>query len=192
MKWGNSVFTEKRVKGKGVLFAATRIASLQKIAGHDGILGNGCYGVVAKHPNVPNAVIKVGYGYAHGADYDGYSEFIRRANTDARFKGNPHLPRCAHLERFLFDDDTCVFVAVLESLNKYDFQAHHKQVRPLFRKVESKYDNLWSLREARTADAEKAFSLIATLHDEGFSNDLHTGNVMLRGDHTIVITDPVT
>lgn len=186
------MFTEKRVKGKGVSFASTRFASLRKIAGKDNLLGNGCYGVVARHPSVPGAVIKVGYGYTNGADYDGYSEFIRRANTDKRFVGNPHLPRCAHLERFLFEDATCVFVAVLESLNKYDFKAHHKQARPLFRKVENTYDNLWSLRNARTADAKKAFTLIASLHEEGFSNDLHTGNVMLRGDHTLVITDPVT
>lgn len=186
------MFTEKRMNGSGVSFASKRFDSLRKIAGHGGILGNGCYGVVAKHPNVPNAVIKVGYGSTRRNAYDGYSEFVRRANTDVRFKGNHHLPRCAHLERFLFDDETCVFVAVLESLNKYDFREHHKQARPLFRKVESAYDNLWSLREARTADAKKAFSLIASLHDEGFSNDLHTGNIMLRGDHTIVITDPVT
>lgn len=180
------------MNGSGVCFASKRFDSLRKIAGHDGILGNGCYGVVAKHPNVPNAVIKVGYGSTRRKSYDGYSEFLRRANTDKRFVGNPHLPRCAHLERFLFEDTTCVFVAVLESLNEYDFQVHHKQASPLFSKVGSKYDNLWSLREARTADAKKAFSLIASLHDEGFSNDLHTGNVMLRGDHTIVITDPVT
>ena len=187
------MFTEKRMNGSGVSFASKRVSSLLKIVGNGGILGNGCYGVVAKHPSVPGAVIKVGYGYTRGRrKYDGYSEFVRRANTDVRFKGNPHLPRCAHLERFLFEDDTCVFVAVLESLNKYDFREHHKQASPLFSKVSSKYDNLWSLREARTADAKKAFSLIAALHDEGFSNDLHTGNVMLRGDHTLVITDPVT
>lgn len=186
------MFTEKRMNGSGESFASTRFASLRKIVGKDNLLGNGVYGVVARHPSVPGAVIKVGYGSTKRNSYDGYSEFIRRANTDVRFKGNPHLPRCAHLERFLFDDETCVFVAVLESLNKYDFQAHHKQARPLFRKVESRYDNLWSLRDARTEDAKKAFSLIASLHDEGFNNDLHTGNVMLRGDHTIVITDPVT
>lgn len=186
------MFTEKRMNGSGVSFASKRFDSLRKIAGEGNLLGNGCYGVVARHPSVPGAVIKVGYGKTRGAEYDGYSEFIRRANTDKRFVGNPHLPRCAHLERFVFDDETCVFVAVLESLNKYDFQAHHKQASPLFSKVGSKYDNLWSLRKARSLEADKAFSLIAALHDEGFSSDLHTGNVMLRGDHTLVITDPVT
>lgn len=186
------MFTEKRVRGKGELFASTRFDSLRKIAGKDNLLGNGVYGVVAKHPSVPGAVIKVGYGQTRGAEYDGYSEFLRRANTDKRFVGNPHLPRCAHLERFLFEDNTCVFVAVLEALNTYDWATHKEQVRPLFREVESKYANLWSLRKARTEDAKKAFSLIAALHDEGFNSDLHTGNVMLRGDHTIVITDPVT
>lgn len=186
------MFTEKRMNGSGVSFASKRFDSLRKIAGHGGILGNGCYGVVAKHPNVPNAVIKVGYGHTKGTDYDGYSEFLRRANTDKRFVGNPHLPRCAHLERFLFEDNTCVFVAVLEALNKYEWRTHKEQVRPLFREVESKHADLWSLRKARTEAAKKALTLIASLHDEGFSNDLHTGNVMLRGDHTIVITDPVT
>lgn len=186
------MFIEKRMNGSGVSFVKKSSDSLRKIAGQDGILGNGCFGVVAKHPNVPNAVIKVGYGNTRRSSYDGYSEFVRRANTDVRFKGNPHLPRCAHLERFLFDDETCVFVAVLENLNKYDWEKHHKQASPLFSKVRSKHDNLWSLRDARTAAAKKAFSLIASLHDEGFNNDLHTGNVMLRDDHTLVITDPVT
>ena len=186
------MFTEKRVKGKGKSFASTRFASLRKIAGEHNLLGNGVYGVVARHPTVPGAVIKVGYGRTGRNSYDGYSEFIRRANTDVRFKGNPHLPRCAHLERFLFEDETCVFVAVLETLNKYDWAIHKEQVHPLFREVESQYENLWNLRKARTEAAKKAFTLIASLHDEGFSNDLHTGNVMLRGDHTIVITDPVT
>ena len=186
------MFTEKRVNGNGMSFASSRFDSLRKIAGKDNLLGNGMYGVVAKHPTVPGAVIKVGYGFTNGAEYDGYSEFLRRANTDKRFVGNPHLPRCAHLERFLFEDNTCVFVAVLESLNKYEWRTHKEQVRPLFREVKNVYDNLWSLRNARTEAAKKAFTLIASLHDEGFSNDLHTGNVMLRGDHTIVITDPVT
>lgn len=186
------MFTEKRVKGKGVDFASTRFSSLRKIAGEYNLLGNGVYGVVARHPTVPGAIIKVGYGHTYGTEYDGYSEFIRRANTDKRFVGNPHLPRCAHLERFLFEDNTCVFVAVLEALNKYEWRTHKEQVRPLFQEVDSQHADLWSLRKARTEAAKKAFTLIASLHEERFFNDLHTGNVMLRGDHTLVITDPVT
>jgi len=126
-------------------------------------IAGGCYGAVYNHPTDPNKVIKVGM-----KDGDGWPKYatyclLNKENDD------DHLLKVYSLH--LFKD---MYVAEIERLETYNYSDDHY--------TDAQYEHV-KMR------ANGPLELVRLWNTIGDYNDMHLGNVMLRGN-TLVVTDP--
>jgi hypothetical protein len=133
------------------------------------LLGSGLYSNVFSVPGKPDRAIKVAY-------MDVWPEYIKWATENGHAGG--FAPKVYSLK---FYDD--YYVAVMERLVctigniRYDFKP--AQVR-IFE----------TLHNADKCEAVDLVEYVRTLAQNRLSDDLHNGNVMLRSDGSMVVTDP--
>lgn len=145
-------------------------------------LGSGLYSVVYAHPTNPDIAIKVGEpdpwpDYAVWATENGYAgKFAPLVHSLKSYKGNGHRD---------------FYVAVMERLvdtirGVREEYADHNQSR-----LHNPFNvDGWELKRDDSRPDLQDF--MHQMSNAGYSGDLHDGNIMVRKDGEIVITDPVS
>ncbi len=153
-------------------------------------LGKGRYSAVYAHPTLNDTAVKV--------IYDPDPQYVKFAKRCMRLN-NPWLPRIYAIEKVHFADSVS-HIIFMERLEKptvsqikkacekvqNGLEAHFKVPPP--HRFSSFFRSHW-IRISQTANDQQIRQLAKIMCAVG-ANDIHDGNVMMRGDQ-LVFTDPV-
>ena len=128
-----------------------------------------------------NRVIKIAIGD------DAYDCFLSYVLAN---QNNPYLPKIYKVERFIANHGSTYTVVEMEKLSPIYQSRNRNQIREVTQMEEDffyTHKYVWK--------KSKAYAFVAALMDYlreyvGHRPDLHTGNVMMRGNQ-LVITDPL-
>lgn len=136
-------------------------------------IGSGIFSNVFAFPNNPDKAIKV------GKDDDAWPSYIKWA-TEKGYAGK-FAPKVDSLK---FRDG--FYVAIMERLI-----ATMREI--VYEGGDNSYQNRLYQSEiiSRGGKAKDLIEFVTDLRDAGLTGDLHPGNVMVRKDGQIVVTDPV-
>ena len=203
-----SIFDERTLKNTNWTKPSHLIKWLEKHGFTE--LGHGSYAAVCAKPG-HNRVVKVST-----TQDDCWIAFAQYAQSKTN---NPHLPKIPWIKRYQADaiDSGIIeefFVTIIERLKPLDDQAISKITDPGTLFGFMMYTNLEPAAEAsflntlqnhKTPDMFQGYGLEVKYHNHPFVktlrhitsispdcwSDLHSNNFMVRGDGTIVITDPL-
>lgn len=141
------------------------------------LIGHGLYSNVFSVPDKPDIVIKVGY-------LDQWPDYIKWA-TDHGHTGK-FAPKVYSLK---FHDS--YYVAIMERLVCTIGEIKHPENdRYVF--VPDQYFVFQNLHFADECTATDLVEYVRALRQNQLSGDLHDGNVMIRSDGSMVVTDPAS
>lgn len=171
-----------------------------KEGGRQKEVGSGMYASVYQHPKYKTIVVKVS---------DQGVGILRYLDFAMRHQDNPYVPKIYGVRRFQKRGGPKYFIAFIERLNDYDRMTNVQKAMILSKHVGPNlvkefgpvdfFDNVYQddlVREVSKQRNKKKtvpylMRVLSYLKRIG-GNDLHDGNIMVRGKDQLVFTDPTT
>jgi hypothetical protein len=149
-------------------------------------IGSGMHAHVYSHPKRKDIAVKVSRD-----SHDTWPEYVAWA-TENGFAGT-YAPKVYSLKSF-----GKYYVAVMERLvdtfggirNEYGEHIKSNQYRTDYYKNPFAKIDMWELMRGSDPQYPDLANYLKNMASAGFSGDLHDGNIMVRHDGSIVVTDP--
>lgn len=141
------------------------------------MLGTGISGMAFEKPNYP-WIFKI------FTDDNGYLFYFNYSRTN---QNNPHVPKVKGRPIKITPN---TFLVRVEKLKELSPAMHRSELIDLITSIEWPDDYTPELRNIFVKKYPHIVPVLDTIIHSGYSLDLHTGNLMARGN-TIVITDPL-